>query len=111
MNRQEKTYNAVCIFVGVFFLAIAFKFWLVDHRANPDDISYYIISGCNLVFGVVVLLSSIINFASNRLLFLPTLLQCIFMVFTLYGIAVTVWGAILLKKAYVKKSDVSEHTP
>ena len=99
MTIGEKIYTAIVIsFAG--FCLCGFGVFIYLLTRQEDAGVFIIILFVYAVFLVFFGVTAAINIVKKQLLLIPTIVQCIMLMITVWGIPVGIWGIYLLYRRY-----------
>ena len=107
MTDGARAYNgSILLLVGLIAIVMAAIWFIIVPNVKEPGTYHYVIAAYGVCL-VVFLITSLVNFAYNDLLLVPTLLQILFTALMVMGIPLAVWGVVLL----VMKRKRSEFQP
>ena len=98
MTSSQKVYTAIVILFGLFLLFAlgVFYFLVLPRQAEAETIklSMFVFA----FYAAIFFVTAGVNIAKNRLSTLPTVIQAVMLLFTLYGLPFGIWGIALLRE-------------
>ncbi len=107
MKLADKIYTALVIVMALLmlFVVIIFYFLLIPKAQDPQ-IHHFMACFFLLLF-LIFALTTTLNLSKGRLLLVPTIVQAAFLLLTLYGIPIAIFGVILLYRRH-KQSKLEQ---
>jgi hypothetical protein len=98
MKRSEKTYLIVTLVYSLLWSAVC-VFWVHKFLAGADRPVSGIIAALNVVITAGLLVPTIAGLKWKRLTLGGSIVQFVFLIMTMYGIPIAIWGIVLLRKS------------
>lgn len=100
VTRSEQIFTAfVILFVLFLLLAMAPIYFVVMPGLDSEKISvYYLLLAIFSLYVAVFSVTAAVNLYHRSLLVIPTVIQCVMLVLTVWGLPLAIWGYLLLSR-------------
>ncbi len=98
MKKSEKTYLIVTLVYALLWSAVCI-FWVHKFLTGVDRPVSGFIAGLNVAMTAGLLVPSIAGLKWKRLTLGGSIVQFVFLIMSMYGIPIAIWGIVLLRKS------------
>ena len=98
MKRSEKAYLIVTLVYSLLWSAVC-VFWVHKFLSGAERPVSGIIAALNVVMTAGLFVPSIAGLKSKRLTLGGSIVQFVFLIMSMYGIPIAIWGIVLLRRS------------
>ena len=106
MNRSEKAYLLVTLACSLLCSAVC-VFWVHKFLAGIDRPVSGIIAAVCVATAAALFIPSITGLSLKRLTLGGSIVQFVFLIMTMYGIPIAIWGITLLRKSLKRQATAN----